>query len=90
MGSDPEKLFPYETLLDQFKKFGKFGMIMASMLLPMMTSQDGIAADLDEFAEQLKDGQKLDENTYISERTRHILDKRLRDVVIDMARLEYI
>lgn len=77
-------------MLDQFHEFGRFGLVMASMLLPMMTSQNGMADDLDEFAEQLNDGQKVDENTYMSKETRHISNRLLKDVVVDMARLEYI
>lgn len=89
MGSDPEKLFPYDVMLDQFRKFGKFGMVMATMLLPMLTSEEGQTPDLDELAEQLQDERKMDVNVFISDNSRVEFNKRLHDVVEDMVRLNY-
>lgn len=90
LGSDPATVFPYEVMLEHFQKFGKFGLIMAMMVVPMMLSEDGIADDLDEFAEQVKDGLELDISTYVSEKSQPMLHQRLRDIVIDMAQLKYI
>lgn len=63
LGSDPDKLFPFELMLKQFRKIGKFGLIMK-----MAESEIG---------------------TNPNESTKK-LNKRLKDVVIDMVRLEYI
>lgn len=38
MGSDPEKVFPYEALMDQFKKFGAYAAFVGLLLLPMIFS----------------------------------------------------
>lgn len=90
MGSDPDKLFPFSLMLEHFRKFAKFGLILSTVLLPMMTSDDGSRIDLDEMAEDVKNGKEVDKDTFISENSRKKFNKRMRGVVIDMARLGYI
>lgn len=65
-------------------------MIMATMLLPMLTSDDGHVVDMDELCEKIKDGENVDAGVFISEESRQRFTKRLRDVIIDMVRLDYI
>lgn len=90
MGSDPEKLFPFSLMLDHFQKFAKFGLILSTVLLPMMTSDDGNGIDLDKIAEDVQNGKEVDKDAFISENSRKKFNKRLRGVVIDMVRLGYI
>lgn len=73
-------------MLEHFRKFGKFGLLLATMLLPMLTSVQGNAVDLDDLA----NGGKFDVNIFISDSSRSKFKKRLRDVIFDMVRLEYI
>lgn len=76
---------------------------MATALLPIITQESGSGLDLDVLAEQMeemkaKDFMKDDSKDTMkdfdffnsSESSRVKLHKRLRDVVIDMVRLEYI
>jgi len=97
-GEDPLTLFPYEVLLKQLKQFGKFGLPMALMLIPVMTTAGSDIPDLDKFAEAMQkaeaEGQtelpdemkELNEQFYKnSERT----NARARDVILDMVRLGY-
>lgn len=90
MGSDPEQLFSFETMQDHFRKFGKFGMILSTMLLPMMTAESGMAIDLDALSDKVVDGAEFDGSVFVSEKSRNRLATRLRDVIIDMVRLDYI
>lgn len=39
LGSDPQKLFPYETLLDQLKKVGAYAGILGSVLIPIVCAE---------------------------------------------------
>lgn len=39
LGSDPEKLFPREAFDDHLKRFGRFGLTMAAMVLPIFVSE---------------------------------------------------
>lgn len=90
LGSEPDELFPFKTRLEHFHKFAKFGLLLASMLLPMMTTVSGNGVDLDQIAEDYKDGKKMETNVFISDKSRDKFNKRMRDVIIDMVRLDYI
>lgn len=92
MGSDPEKLFPYEKMLDHLHKFGRFGLVLSTVLLPMITSDIGNGVDYDALADAATKGQDTTANSddFVSDTSHKRLMERLRDVIIDMVRLEYI
>lgn len=77
-------------MLEHFQKFAHFGLILATVLLPMVTADGGNAIDLDKISNDVKNGAELDANVFVSNKSLTKLNKRLRDVVVDMARLEYI
>lgn len=76
-------------MLEHFRKFAKFGLILATVLLPMLTAERGNTLDLDDIANKIKNGEKLDPDSYNSGKTAKY-QKRLRGVVLDMMRLKYI
>lgn len=74
-----------------FRKFAKYGLILATIVLPIITTERGIAIDLDEIANDLENSKNADIfDTFISENSRNKFNKRMRDVVVDMVRLGYI
>lgn len=77
-------------MLEHLRKFGKFGLIMATMLLPLITSEEGAAPNLDDLANKIQENGEMDENVFITDNTKDELNKRLRDVVVDMVRLNYL
>lgn len=77
-------------MMEQFRKFGKFGLILAAALLPMITADGDNKIDLDEMAAEMKNGTQIDSNVFISKKSLTKLNQRLRDVVDDMIRFEYI
>lgn len=87
MGSDPETLFPYSMMQEHFRKFGKFGLISSTVLLPIITADRGNGIDLDEAAD--KRNVNIFEG-FFSDSSRERFNKRLRDVIVDMVRLEYV
>lgn len=90
LGSDPDKLFPYSVMLEHFNMFGKFGLFISAMLLPMITSEKGNGIDLNVLANRFENSSNDHENIFITARSRDIFNKRIRDVVVDMERLNYI
>lgn len=77
-------------MLEHFRRFAKFGLILSTVLLPMITS-GGTGLDLDEISEDLNSGKLPDENPFMSDSAAlNRFNKRVRDVVADMVRLEYI
>lgn len=77
-------------MLEHFHKFAHIGLILATVLLPMLTADAGNAIDLDKISDDVQNGTELDANVFISNKSLTKLNKRLRDVVVDMVRLEYI
>lgn len=49
-GSDASKLFTFDNLQEQLKRFGKYGIVMAPMLMQVITVQPNDIPDLDEMA----------------------------------------
>lgn len=76
-------------MLDQLHKFGRFGLVMASLLLPTITSDEEATPNLDELAENVKNNVQINENVFITDKNNDTFNKRLRDVVLDMVRLNY-
>lgn len=88
MGSDPEQIFSFEMMQDHFQKYAKYGIILAFLVLPVLTSDPDTEVNLDELADNIANGNET--YTSLSGRYSEMFDKRMRDVVIDSARLGYI
>lgn len=89
MGSDPEKIFPYEMMLEHLHKFARFGLIVAAMILPIITAEANNKVNLDEIAEDIENG-KVDSNIFCGDNSASKYNERMRGVVVDMVRLGYI
>lgn len=87
---DAEKIFSFDTLLDQLRKYGKFGLIMASIFLPLLTGDDGSNPDMEALAQNMQGGMKLEADVFVPSDHKMVLNKRLRDVAADMVKYEYI
>uniref|UniRef100_A0A336KVV2 CSON000421 protein n=1 Tax=Culicoides sonorensis TaxID=179676 RepID=A0A336KVV2_CULSO len=85
LGSDPEKVFPEKVFREDFKRFGKFGLLMAIMLLPIFVAPSNETPDLEEAAVKMADGKDItqmnDDKT--SEATMLAYNKRMKDVLYD-------
>lgn len=77
-------------MLEHLEKFGKFGLLMSAMLLPMITNESGNGMDLDELSNQVEKGVEIDKNIFFTDNSQKLFHKRMRDVIVDMARLGYI
>lgn len=90
MGSDANKLFSYDDLQDQLKKFGSYALIISPMLLHILTTKSEDIPDLDKFAEEMKD--KSPEEVmkgFLQSGSHDLYNTRLRDVFQDVLRLGY-
>jgi len=59
LGSDPEKLFSFNDLLEELKRYGRFGLVLAPVLLQIITSKPDDIPDMDEFAEDFANNKKI-------------------------------
>lgn len=87
LGSNPEKLFTFNDLLDQLKRFGRYGLVMATMLIPMVTTETKDIPNMDELSEQIHRGDTFD-GTMIKEVNIAYKD-RMSDVIRDTLSLGY-
>ena len=92
LGSDPEKVFPRSAFDDHLMRFGKFGLAMAMMVLPVFTSNADDLPDMDEMAEIYQSGEEIDMNKYnfAESKTIDVYNKRMLGVIHDMYNLGYI
>lgn len=84
MGSDPQKLFPYEALLDQFQRFGAYGVFVGILLMPV------IYADRDSSPganEAITDKSQI---FLIPEKFKKTYNQLVVDLLDDMIRFGYI
>lgn len=80
-------------MLEHMKKFAGFGLILASVTVPIIMSPAGIRSNLDweGMSDSFMQSQKLPENLYkLSDISLEKLKKHIRDVADDMIRLEYM
>lgn len=92
MGSDPEKVFPRSAFDEHLMRFGKFGLAMAVMVLPIFTTNADDLPDMDEMAEKYQNGEELDTAEYdlSKSKTIGVYNTRMSGVFHDMCNLGYI
>jgi hypothetical protein len=81
------------------KKIGKFGLVMAMIVLPIFTSDVNDIPDMDDVAEKMKDfnlkranDEEFDESVlqFTSSKTMKIYEERMMEVFNDMYDLGYV
>lgn len=86
LGSDPQKLFPYGVLLEQFREFGVYAAFVCSHLFPMLyadrKTMPGSSDGYDEI--------DLQNMFLIPKEFKKDYNKIVCDMLDDMARLNYI
>lgn len=53
MGSDPEKLYSFDKLENDLKKYGKYGLIVSSLLLELCIADENQVIDANEYCDRL-------------------------------------
>lgn len=90
LGSDPDKIFPYDLMMEHFRKYGKLSLIYAVAMLPVITAEKEKNLNMDDLASDLADGGGFSLDSLMSEESKIKFHQRLRDVIVDMDRLGYI
>lgn len=90
LGSDPERLFPYKSMIDHFHKFGKLALAAGAMFIRDMISTEDTAFDVNEVSEQWIKLKKWNENDVISDSLRCLYIEKIKDLIYDLVHLNYI
>lgn len=86
LGSDPAKLFPFDELKNQLKQFGKYGVLMAPILLQVIVSDSKNIVDMNSIDEDTRD---LDVAT-LNDVSKIIYRQRVSDVLQDANKFGWI
>jgi len=92
LGSDPATVFPRDIFESHLKKFGKFGLAMAIILVPMVTSDADDVPEIDDVADAFKDNkdQSGDVMNFTSAKTLKVYEQRMMGIFEDMYNYGYI
>lgn len=92
LGGDTMSQFPFTALLRQLKQFGKFGIVMACMLVPMLTTKNEDLPDMDFLAENMdNDSEEMKEammKSFVTSDNGY--NKRVREILHDAIRYGYL
>lgn len=77
LGSDPEKLFTFSDLEDQFRQFGKYGLIFSPILVAVMVSESKDIIDMD----SIKQDTKAEGLATLNRKTKILLKERMSSVI---------
>lgn len=79
---------------EHFHKFGKFGLVLAALLLPMITKDKGRGLNLEQLADNMEKNQQnnieRNKNSSVPPNPSDKFKKRMRDVILDMEQFGYI
>lgn len=92
LGGDTMTQFPFTALLRQLKQVGKFGIVMATFLIPMLTTSNDELPDMDFMAENMKneDPAVMEEMMKNWMKTNKFYEARMRDALLDAIRYGYL
>lgn len=90
LGSDPGKLFTYENLKTELKKFGEFALLCGPIILQIAVANATDIRDLDEYSNEIEENNEIELITKFDEETQAIYSKLINDLVADLLDYEYI
>lgn len=88
LGSDPMKLYPFDQLENDLKRYGRFGLIFAAILIQFCVAEGTDVADIDAYCEKLEKGENCSLMMDFDDNKSY--QKRMTDVVEDLFQYGYI
>lgn len=90
LGSDPDKLFTFDNLLGEIKRYGNYGFIITPLVLPVSLADSSRIANLDEVCNEVIDSERSKELiTGLSDGAQIEYEKRINEVFGDLVDLGY-
>ncbi|XP_053690784.1 uncharacterized protein LOC128739330 [Sabethes cyaneus] len=91
LGSNPERLYPADIYQGQWNKYGRFGMIMGLIQVPMMCTSPEDLPDMDEFIEKADAGDADVSFQFAAKgESLKLYQSRIRGMLRDAARFGYL
>lgn len=80
-GSNAEQLFSWHDLQEQFKKFGKFGLVSAPMVLQTIVSDPENINSMESLADNLNSNSGSKDMATLNDRTERMFKERITDAI---------
>lgn len=90
LGSNPYKLFTFQNLKDELRKFGELAVYCAPMIIQIRIANAKDVRDLDEYSDAIENGEDADLLNEFDKDTQAIFSELVNDVVLDLFELGYI
>lgn len=90
LGSNPDKLFTFNDLKDELRKFGQLAIYCAPMIIQIRVANAKDIRDIDAYSEAIENGEDADLLNEFDESTQAIFSKLVNDFVTDLFDYGYI
>ncbi|XP_035897702.1 uncharacterized oxidoreductase dhs-27-like [Anopheles stephensi] len=90
LGHSPQQIFPRTAFLRQLRQYGRFGLLLAAFVVPMMCTRKEDLLDMDATAEMFLETQNVDIAIYTKNTNQSAYRKRMSAVIRDAVRYGYI
>lgn len=90
LGSDPQKLFTFDDLQNQLKKFGKFSLVMSPILIQIMMADAKDVNSMDDLSQKI-DGESEETVTLVTgydADTQIVYNKRILELMNDVVNMK--
>lgn len=87
MGSDPDVLFPFETLKSELKLCGNFAAAISPMLVQICSADPKDVVNLNELGDE--ENQEIDLIQGLSENAQALYEERINELLEDLAKFGY-
>lgn len=90
LGGDAGRQFPKQTLHKQLKQFGRFALVMAMLILPVICTPSDDLPDMDKVAEAVENQDQDSFHIGTSEIAEERYRKRMGGVIRDLVQYGYL
>ncbi|XP_062555414.1 uncharacterized protein LOC134220379 [Armigeres subalbatus] len=91
LGGDVERQFPKDAFDAQWKKYGRFGLLMGLIVLPMICTERDELPDMEEYMDKVVNGEENVKYEYAtSKKAADLYEKRISGTIRDVIRFGYL
>lgn len=84
LGSDPEKLFKFDDLHSELRRFGEFALLTGPVLIKVRLADAENMQNIDDYTERVGNGESTDLFEKFEGRLKSIYSEQVNDVISDL------
>lgn len=90
LGSDPNKLYPYDIFQMQLRKFGEYALLMAPLIISIRVAKETDVSNLDEFATLIEQGKDAEMIHKFQGETQKEYSRLANGIITDLVNYGYV